>query len=44
MDINNNIDLRDIGGKANPSYKDLKRVNTRRSIIIERRSVIPVLS
>ena len=45
MDIfNNNLDFKSIGGKSNPSYKDLKRVNTRRSIIIERRSVIPVLS
>lgn len=38
MDIdNNNIDFRDIGGKANPLYKELKRVNARRSIMIERR-------
>ncbi len=34
MDINNNsIDFRDRGGKQNPSYKYLKRVNTRRSIL-----------
>lgn len=39
-----NIDLREVGGKANPSYKELKRVNVRKSILIERKSVIPVLS
>lgn len=45
MDINSNtIDLRDIGGKANPSYKALKRLQARTSCLIERRSVIPVLS
>ena len=45
MDIwNNSLDFRAIGGKANPSYKELQRVNARRSYMIERRSVIPVLS
>lgn len=45
MDIfNNSIDFRNIGGKANPSYKELTRVNSRRSCLIERRSVIPALS
>ena len=44
MDIfNNNLDFKSIGGKSNPSYKDLKRVNTRRSIIIQTRIVIPLL-
>ena len=34
MDIDNNIlDFRDIGGKQNPFYKSLKRVNARRSIL-----------
>lgn len=34
MDINNNsIDFRDSGGKQNPSYKSIKRVNTRRSVL-----------
>ena len=34
MDIDNNsIDFRDRGGKKNPSYKSIERVNTRRSIL-----------
>lgn len=34
MDINNNaIDFRNKGGKQNPSYKLLERLNTRRSIL-----------
>ena len=34
MDIDNNsIDFRDRGGKQNPSYKLLERLNTRRSIL-----------
>ena len=34
MDIDNNsIDFRDRGGRKNPSYKLLKRLNTRRSIL-----------
>ena len=34
IDINkNSIDFRDRGGKSNPSYKSLKRVSTRRSIL-----------
>ena len=34
MDINkNSIDFRDRGGKSNPSYKSLKRVSARRSIL-----------
>lgn len=45
MDIfNNNIDFRNIGGKANPSYRELQRITARTSYLIERRSVIPVLS
>ena len=34
MDINNNsIDFRNRGGKQNPSYKSIKRINARRSIL-----------
>ena len=34
MDINNNsIDFRDRGGKQNPSYKVIKRLNARKSIL-----------
>ena len=34
MDIDNNaIDFRDRGGKQNPSYKSLKRINARRSVL-----------
>lgn len=34
MDINNNtLDFRDIGGNKTPSYKSLKRVNARKSIL-----------
>ncbi len=45
MDIfGKNIDLRSVGGKANPFYKDLKRLQARTSYLIERKSVIPVLS
>lgn len=34
MDINNNtVDFRDVGGKQNPSYKLLERLNTRRSAL-----------
>ena len=41
MDIDNNaIDFRDKGGKKEPSYKYLKRVNTRRSILCIRKEVI----
>ena len=51
MDIDNNaIDFRDIGGRQNPSYKSIERLNTRRSILciykrIEREvRFIPILS
>lgn len=45
MDIfGKTIDFRSIGGKANPSYKSLKRLQARTNCLIERRSVIPVLS
>ena len=51
MDIDNNsIDFRDKGGKQNPSYKFIERLNTRRSVLcikerIEREvRFIPVLS
>ena len=51
MDIDNNaIDFRDIGGRQNPSYKSIERLNTRRSILcitkkIEREErLIPILS
>ena len=45
MDIfGNSLDFRSMGGKQNPSYKELKRVNARTSCLIERRSIIPVLS
>ena len=51
MDINNNsIDFRDKGGKKNPSYKSIERLNTRRSVLcikerIEREArLIPVSS
>lgn len=51
MDINNNIiDFRDRGGKQNPSYKCIKRINTRRSVLCIRKRIereerlIPVLS
>lgn len=50
MDIDNNaLDLRDMGGKQNPSYKSITRVNTRKSVLcikerIEREErLIPVL-
>ena len=34
MDLDNNaIDFRDVGGRQNPSYKLLKRLNTRRSAL-----------
>lgn len=34
MDIDNNtIDFRDVGGRLNPSYKLLKRLNVRKSIL-----------
>ena len=34
MDIDNNsIDFRDRGGKQNPSYKCIERVNTRKSVL-----------
>ena len=34
MDIDNNsIDFRDKGGKQNPSYKSIKRLNTRKNIL-----------
>ena len=32
-----NLDFRNIGGRANPSYKELKRITTRTSCLIERR-------
>ena len=45
MDIaNNSLDFRNIGGKANPSYKTLQRVQARTSTLIERSSVSPALS
>ena len=51
MDIDNNaIDFRDIGGRQNPSYKSIERLNTRRSVLcitkkIEREErLIPILS
>ena len=51
MDIeNSSIDFRDKGGKQNPSYKSIKRVNARKSILcisqrIEREErLIPVLN
>jgi len=51
MDIDNNsIDFRDRGGKQNPPYRFIKRLNTRRSVLcikekIEREvRLIPVLS
>ena len=45
MDIfGNNLDFRSIGGRANPSYKDLQRLQARTSYLIERRSIIPALS
>ena len=40
MDIDNNtLDFRDVGGCKNPSYKVLKRVNTRRSVLCISRHV-----
>lgn len=34
MDINNNtVDFRDVGGKQNPSYKLLERLNARKSVL-----------
>ena len=43
MDIfNNTIDAREYGGVQQPKMSYLKRINTRRSILIERRSAIPV--
>ena len=40
MDINNNsIDFRDSGGKQNPSYKHLKRLSARRSVLCIEREV-----
>lgn len=40
MDIENNfIDFRDRGGKQNPSYKFLKRINTRRSVLHTRQRI-----
>ena len=51
MDIeNSSIDFRDKGGKQNPSYKSIKRVNARKSILcisqrIEREErLIPILN
>lgn len=38
MDIDNNsIDFRDKGGKQNPLYKSIKRINTRRSVLCIRK-------
>ena len=40
MDIDNNtIDFRDRGGRKEPSYKLLKRVNTRKSVLCISRRV-----
>lgn len=40
MDIDNNsIDFRDRRGKLNPSYKSIKRINTRRSILCIREKI-----
>ena len=40
MDIDNNsIDFRDRRGKPNPSYKSIKRINTRRSILCIREKI-----
>ena len=40
MDIDNNtIDFRDKGGRQNPSYKCLKRVNVRRSVLCIRKRI-----
>lgn len=40
MDIDNNaIDFRDRGGRQNPSYKYLKRVNARRSVLCIRKRI-----
>lgn len=37
MDIDNNsIDFRDRGGKQNPPYNSIERLNTRRSILLMR--------
>ena len=51
MDIDNNsIDFRDRGGKQNPSYKSIERINARRSVLyvcnrIEREvRLVPILS
>ena len=51
MDINNNnLDFRDRGGKQNPSYKFIKRINAGKNVLciserIEReKRLIPVLS
>ena len=44
---NNTLDFRDVGGCANPSYKSIKRLSARRSIlcVIERRDgLIPALN
>ena len=44
MDVfGKSIDFRSIGGRQNPSYKSLERLNSRTSIIIERREAIPAL-
>lgn len=40
MDINNNtIDFRDRGGKKEPSYKYLERVNARKSVLCIRKRI-----
>lgn len=40
MDINNNkLDFRNVGGCANPSYKKIKRLNTRRGVLCIIKSV-----
>lgn len=45
MDIfGKNLDFRSIGGKANPSYKVLQRLQARTSCLTERRNVIFALS
>ena len=45
MDIfGQTLKFKPIGGVDNPSYKKLKRLDTRKSVLIERREAIPVLS
>ena len=51
MDIeNNSIDFRDRGGKSNPSYRSIKRINARKSVLCisqrigRKERLIPVLN